>query len=335
MYGEATLADAARFIFPYHDFLSFSRSAITPWFIAFILAYFFLSLAYLFRRVQRFERALARHIEGPSLEKIEADALLQEFASEYKRSFLATAGQRRKTDIDAADVFDERSVLGKYVNVRYWMAVPGTLLSLGIFGTFLGLTLGITGFDTSNIESIQGSIRTLLGGMGTAFLTSLWGMAASLAFSVLEKGLFNRAAQRLRAFCRALNRRYRATRAELHRFDREDRERSLRQLFVSEIDGIETSTASLLKAMLSISAQQTTALELFAEVLADRIRVSTERLELRGRIKATIEETRRAGISQDELDGFLEDLVRTCEERGHEQDDAPTDPEIADDGRSI
>lgn len=66
-------------------------------------------------------------------------------------------------------------------------AVSGVLVGLGLLGTFLGLTLGIKGFDSSNTERINESIQGLLAGMGTAFYTSLAGMIASILFTGLDK----------------------------------------------------------------------------------------------------------------------------------------------------
>lgn len=68
----------------------------------------------------------------------------------------------------------------------------GTLVGLGLLGTFLGLTLGIKGFDSSNTERINESIQGLLAGMGTAFLTSLLGMTFSILFTAVDKALRHR-----------------------------------------------------------------------------------------------------------------------------------------------
>ena len=55
---------------------------------------------------------------------------------------------------------------------------PTAAMSAGIFGTFLGIFIGLYNFDTENIND---SIPGLLSGLKTAFLTSLFGMTASLA----------------------------------------------------------------------------------------------------------------------------------------------------------
>ena len=54
---------------------------------------------------------------------------------------------------------------------------PSILTSIGIFGTFLGVALGLAQFDTS---SIQASVPNLLEGLKTAFWTSIAGLAGAL-----------------------------------------------------------------------------------------------------------------------------------------------------------
>lgn len=54
---------------------------------------------------------------------------------------------------------------------------PSILTSIGIFGTFLGVALGLAEFDTT---SIQSSVPGLLEGLKTAFWTSIAGLAGAL-----------------------------------------------------------------------------------------------------------------------------------------------------------
>lgn len=56
-------------------------------------------------------------------------------------------------------------------------AYPSIVSTLGVFGTFLGITIGLTGFDVNDLTR---SIPILLGGLKTAFYTSLCGMGGSL-----------------------------------------------------------------------------------------------------------------------------------------------------------
>ncbi|MCH1918987.1 MotA/TolQ/ExbB proton channel family protein [Shewanella sp. A3A] len=67
--------------------------------------------------------------------------------------------------------------------------IPTLLTSIGIFGTFLGIVLGLLDFDQANI---QGSIPPLLAGLKTAFLTSVTGILLSLVFKILSTlNIFN------------------------------------------------------------------------------------------------------------------------------------------------
>lgn len=59
---------------------------------------------------------------------------------------------------------------------------PNLLTSLGILGTFIGIVIGLMHFDPADIDS---SISLLLGGLETAFMTSLLGMAAAIIFKVV------------------------------------------------------------------------------------------------------------------------------------------------------
>jgi len=61
--------------------------------------------------------------------------------------------------------------------------VPTLLTTMGIFGTFLGIVLGLLDFNQSDIES---SIPPLLAGLKTAFITSLLGIFSSLIFKTLS-----------------------------------------------------------------------------------------------------------------------------------------------------
>lgn len=59
-----------------------------------------------------------------------------------------------------------------------------SIVSIGVFGTFFGIYIGLKGFDTTDI---RGSVPTLLEGLKLAFITSLWGMGISLVLTILQK----------------------------------------------------------------------------------------------------------------------------------------------------
>ncbi len=64
---------------------------------------------------------------------------------------------------------------------RKWMEqLPSVISTLGVLGTFLGITRGLVSFDPGNLD---GSIPDLLSGLKTAFFTSLLGMSGSLVLN--------------------------------------------------------------------------------------------------------------------------------------------------------
>lgn len=61
---------------------------------------------------------------------------------------------------------------------REWMAqLPSIISTLGVLGTFIGITKGLIAFDTQNLNF---SIPDLLSGLKTAFFTSLLGMIGGM-----------------------------------------------------------------------------------------------------------------------------------------------------------
>ena len=58
------------------------------------------------------------------------------------------------------------------------------IVSLGILGTFIGILIGLLGFDSS---SVSDSVPKLLEGLKTAFITSIVGMILALFLSFIQK----------------------------------------------------------------------------------------------------------------------------------------------------
>ena len=67
--------------------------------------------------------------------------------------------------------------------------IPSLVSTLGVLGTFAGITLGLVFFDTRNLPQ---SIPLLLNGLKTAFFTSLAGMIGSLVLSSKVNKLFDK-----------------------------------------------------------------------------------------------------------------------------------------------
>lgn len=117
---------------------------------------------------------------------------LSDIGKAYENSITLDVWGQKKTNIPASEFFTKVSI-GKVLRLNYRMTdvAAGSLVGLGLLGTFLGLTLGVSGFDSSNTENIQKGIQSLLSGMSTAFSTSLVGMICSLIYTTVEKAWKN------------------------------------------------------------------------------------------------------------------------------------------------
>ena len=71
--------------------------------------------------------------------------------------------------------------IGTLIAKRRWIEqLPSMISTLGVLGTFAGITIGLLYFDTEHLDA---SIPLLLSGLKTAFFTSLAGMIGSLFLS--------------------------------------------------------------------------------------------------------------------------------------------------------
>ena len=72
---------------------------------------------------------------------------------------------------------------------RKWLdQLPSIISTLGVLGTFVGITKGLIGFNTSALDQ---SIPVLLDGLKTAFLTSILGMFGSMALNKFVSAKFD------------------------------------------------------------------------------------------------------------------------------------------------
>lgn len=107
-------------------------------------------------------------------------------------------GERNEGSVDVAGYFTVDRTIGNDSYLRKLESIPGRLLTLGILGTFIGLAKGLpTAVDP---EALIGEASTLIGGLRTAFLTSIVGIIYSLAFLVFEKALVGSALSELHRF---------------------------------------------------------------------------------------------------------------------------------------
>ena len=159
-------------------------------------------------------RIIKRSILGVSKEfaesRISSNKYLKDSWILYFQHFVTLGDNTKKTD-DFAESYFNQTLVQKQINVEFWKSIPGMFVGLGILGTFVGLTLGISDFNFSSSDKILVSIETLIGGIKTAFLTSLHGISLSIIFGYSEKILFNTFGDYIQKICGLLNDKYKLT----------------------------------------------------------------------------------------------------------------------------
>ena len=103
--------------------------------------------------------------------------------------FLQNAEQldRRGLPCNVEDYINDDTVTHGPGNATLAEMIPNLLTSLGILGTFIGMTQGLSGLDVSSTDSMMSGIQTLLNGMQFAFGTSVAGVSCSLIFNMLNR----------------------------------------------------------------------------------------------------------------------------------------------------
>jgi len=109
----------------------------------------------------------------------------------------------------AEDIFNKERIFQEIkADMRLSSVGPSVLTGLGILGTFLGLTLGLANIDltSDSLEKLKLSLRTLLAGAKTAFLTSVWGISLSILLTFLQKKYASEVDEELGYLCQRIDR---------------------------------------------------------------------------------------------------------------------------------
>ena len=104
---------------------------------------------------------------------------------------------------DVTQYINEDTVIYAAGCTRLAEITPGILTSLGILGTFLGLVMGLSGLNlnAADTSALLAAMEKLIGGMSTAFLTSIAGVIASIIFNLLNTHYTNKCQKAIDRFC--------------------------------------------------------------------------------------------------------------------------------------
>jgi len=168
--------------------------------IAIIAVLFVLALLLLFTTYFRYKH-LASMVNG-NLNKDNSFLrfVVNDFAEAYKKY-----GNEVNTPAIIANGVNTK-LSGLLLCERFLNNAVSLFVTLGLFGTFLGLSLSVSSLtelisytNTSEwlsvLDSVGGGLMSALGGMGVAFYTSLVGVACSILLTLL-RAIFSPASQR-------------------------------------------------------------------------------------------------------------------------------------------
>ena len=277
-------------IFPYLDFEKIATDKnyiLTCIWVLCTQISFIIFWMILHQKIKKINISIEKEIDD-DIEKIDENPYLRKNWALYNHHLFKFKDNVYKTE-DFAEDFFNNSLIQKILNLRFWWSIPGSFVGFGILGTFVGLTLGISGFSLESSTEIQESIKNLLGGIGTAFLTSLHGIALSILFGFIEKHQFHKFNFSIQKLCDFLNQKFKLTKKDkLYIDDMKQKDFKdyidvkLKDLFIStDSEGKELTPANLLRDMLIESEKQSISLESFstdlAEVIIDKFEESTEK----------------------------------------------------------
>lgn len=242
---------------------------VTIIFLVGILLFYLIEGIRLYGKVKRLKTSIKQVVINSPTSFENSEMLINHWIS-YHSTF--GFGSINKTTEDANDYFDEHALILNNANFRHYLTLPSVFVGIGILGTFVGLVVGISSFDLSNSSTIKDSISLLLGGMSTAFYTSIAGMFTSITFNLFEKNQFHSAYREIKNLANRLNEEFRISKIELEKHQTQTQLKLIQEAF-----GFEDEEGNLVKPNLVFSTiyrelqESTRALKSFSTDLANSI----------------------------------------------------------------
>lgn len=265
-------------LFPYKSLFQIDGNTLTAWWVVVIVAIFLFYVFRLLNVTRRLRRKLESLSKNFSEELIKKDNLFTQVWKDYQESFIEFNGGK-KTDEFSYDYFNEKHLLSANTNLRLINSIPATLVGFGILGTFIGLTYGISNFQTSSTEQIKDSIEILLSGMGTAFVSSIYGMLLSLVFTFFEKVQVNSLHNSIHSLCYNLDKKFKISKEDERTIELIRQERLLNEYFIfKDESGNDVKPGNVFRDIFNENRKQSVALQSFSTDLANLIEAGFERI---------------------------------------------------------
>ncbi|MEZ4694545.1 MAG: MotA/TolQ/ExbB proton channel family protein [Aliarcobacter sp.] len=104
---------------------------------------------------------------------------------EYINKNLLTIGDITKANGSVDDFLQDYT--SNIRNTNFSSIASGIFPTLGILGTFISIAFSMPDFNAGTSSALEGEISKLLGGVGTAFYVSIYGIFLSIWWTFFEK----------------------------------------------------------------------------------------------------------------------------------------------------
>jgi hypothetical protein len=261
-------------LFPFLNKEIFNENILTAYWVIALIAIFLIALIYLVIKLISIRKSFKKS-------NLKTHKKIGRIWKAYQASF-SKYGDVSKTTEFSEDYFNEQNILLATLNLRAINNVSNTLIGLGILGTFVGLTYGIADSNFETTEAIKNSINNLLSGMGTAFVSSIWGMGLSLIFTNILKLWQSNITRRIQDLCLELDKENKVEQQEYETFQQEKQRDIINELFneylVTDTDEGKQLPKNVFRQLLEESVKQTASLQTFSDDLGTSIELAMEKL---------------------------------------------------------
>ena len=96
---------------------------------------------------------------------------------EFDENLVEEENGELRNCMSSSAFFEIENLIGNNIKKDVLQQAPGILVSVGILGTFLGLAGGVQNLSMEDPEILFAGVETLMGGMSSAFLTSIFGIS--------------------------------------------------------------------------------------------------------------------------------------------------------------
>jgi hypothetical protein len=214
--------------------------------------------------------------------KIKATLLESEFKASDKTkqiwNLYSNTFVNKKTSVSANHFVNDENIFPLFMNVGAINNVSNLLVGLGVLGTFIGLTSGITDSEFGTTEEIKESIETLLSGVGTAFITSIWGMFLSLLFTTYLKLIAYSISKKINILCLNFDNSFKMSAYEILLLDKEVQKDILDEYFIINTDEGKKELKSVVNSLLEQAVNQSSSLSRLSDDLSETIEEIMEKL---------------------------------------------------------